>query len=150
MRREQLNPAEDDPPGRVCAAGGHGRECEVGWRGHRSTTRAPGPPRVGTAGNCSAFLMEQPRGVSFTLPGCSLSYSEGPSGTGNLIISHSKVSGPCQRRSPKPQAASHGVIAFSFGWPEWRWATAGHHPARNNPPYVGDGYYVTLRFAPPC
>lgn len=52
-------------------------------------------PGASTARNCSAFLMEGPASVHLIHdPGSSLSYLERPSGTGNLINSHSNVSRP--------------------------------------------------------
>lgn len=136
--------------GGVCVAGGRGGSARCGGEVTTALLGCTGPPRVGTARNRSAFVMEPPQGLSFMLPACSLSYAEGPSGTGNLINPRSNVSGPWQRRSPKPQAASHSLMAFSFGWPEWSGATGGHHPPRNNPSYIEDRDYVTPHFASPC
>ena len=51
--------------------------------------------QASTARNCSVFVMEGPAsGHLIHDPGCSLSYLERPSGTGNLINSHSNVSRP--------------------------------------------------------
>lgn len=51
--------------------------------------------QASTARNCRVFVMEGPASGHFIHdPGCSLSYLERPSGTGNLINSHSNVSRP--------------------------------------------------------
>lgn len=51
--------------------------------------------RGSTARNRSVFVMEGPAsGHLIHDPGCSLSYLERPSGTGNWINSHSNVSRP--------------------------------------------------------